>query len=208
MKQDINKTVVYRDSVGDFISFYNQYDLIDKCQPCSILDVGSGSGKLARFLRDQGYKVTTVDFDERTHPDKIGDIKDLPFSDGSFDLVSAFEILEHIPFEFFLTCLSELWRVTSDKVVISIPYQTYNIGGLLWLYKFSHPFFLRVCEYWWREYPVLEYGIHYWEMGYKGYSRKAIEKAIVSSGFRILRRFSDCRFPVHYFYVLEKGWLK
>jgi len=204
-KEDINKTVMYGDSVFDFISFYNQYDLINEIQPSSILEVGIGNGKLSMYLKQMGYDVTTCDFNEKLNPDFVGDIRELPFNDNAFNMVSAFEILEHIPFDHFKTALSELRRVTKDKVVISIPYQTYNIGGLLWIYKFHHPFFFRICEMSFKEYDILEHGIHYWEMGYKGYSRKKIEKIITEMGFKIIKRYSDCRYPVHYFFVLEKN---
>jgi SAM-dependent methyltransferase len=53
-----------------------------------ILDFGGGTGLLARRLRDQGFSATTYD----------------PFSNfdvmpsDKFDLISCFEVLEHVPF--------------------------------------------------------------------------------------------------------------
>ena len=57
---------------------------------------GIGMSGIAELLLNQGFEVTTCDFNENLEPDVVGDIRELPFEDGSFPVVMACEILEHL----------------------------------------------------------------------------------------------------------------
>lgn len=96
------------------------------------LDVGCGLGLYTEYWQSRGLKVTGVDID----PDQISlarnraEVKDLniryetaaaeclPFEDGSFDIVFANSILEHVTH--WEHCLGEWIRVLTP-------------GGLLWI---------------------------------------------------------------------------
>jgi SAM-dependent methyltransferase len=100
--------------------------------PARWLDVGSGDG---RFLDDlvtaAGADPGRVTSAERSwsalrhNPHRVlqasGD--GLPFPDGAFDVVSAFEVIEHLPVGIFEATLAELARVSRDVVVITVPNQ-------------------------------------------------------------------------------------
>lgn len=65
------------------------------------LDIGCGSGNLARGLIKKGYSVTGVDIQkflkDREIKFKKCDLDDgLPFKENSIDLITATEIIEHI----------------------------------------------------------------------------------------------------------------
>jgi SAM-dependent methyltransferase len=70
----------------------------------SLLDVGCGSGLALRLAADRGARVTGLDAAEpmidlarERLPDaelRVGDIQDLPFDDGAFDVVTAFNSLQ------------------------------------------------------------------------------------------------------------------
>ena len=71
-----------------------------------ILDVGCGSGSVAIDLHRRGYRVTGIDTAEvlvrKAHercPEVsfvIGDVAALPQSDGPFDAIAFFDVLEHL----------------------------------------------------------------------------------------------------------------
>ena len=50
------------------------------------------------------------------------DIMALPFADGSYDVVTALDVIEHLPKEGGLALLDELERVCRGQVVVLTPY--------------------------------------------------------------------------------------
>ncbi len=95
------------------------------------LDVGCATGFVVEALRELGVDAKGVDVSRWAveHPalgatGHIGYgnlLERLPFEDASFDLVSAFETLEHLPPESVPRALVELRRVTRGYVVATIP---------------------------------------------------------------------------------------
>jgi ubiquinone/menaquinone biosynthesis C-methylase UbiE len=101
--------------------------------PTSVLDVGCGEGVVTeRLARDLApTKVLGVDADEshlkaewdsRTAANlsfATGSAYDLPFEDGSFDLVCCIEVLEHL--ERPRDALAEMSRVAGRALLLSVP---------------------------------------------------------------------------------------
>ncbi len=52
----------------------------------------------------------------------VGDVRDMPFPDNSFDIVIACEILEHLEKEGATVFFSEIERVAVDLVIVSTPH--------------------------------------------------------------------------------------
>ncbi len=110
-------------SLERFITYFYQIDGIRRLKGQSILFIGVGDGVVPYFLRTAGLQVTTLDFDASLKPDVVGDIRKLPFENQSFDLVCAFEVLEHLPMEESRVALGELARVSRGDVFISVPHR-------------------------------------------------------------------------------------
>jgi SAM-dependent methyltransferase len=111
-------------SLERLISYSYQLTYLQSVQPGSILFVGLGDGMVTDHLKkNPRYAVTTVDIDALLKPDVIADIKELPFPDGSFDVVCAFEVLEHMPFEDTERAIAELARVSKQHVLVSVPHR-------------------------------------------------------------------------------------
>lgn len=97
----------------------------------TLLDVGAGWWGAAQYAVANGYpgRYIALDFSEEarrrtleivpTLDYRIGDARDMPFADGSFDVVSCGELIEHM--EDVPAFVSELVRVCKPggKVIIS-----------------------------------------------------------------------------------------
>jgi SAM-dependent methyltransferase len=113
-------------------------------EPSSVLDVGCGEGVVTeRFAqRLAPTNVLGVDADE-THLQSewhsrsasnlsfaTGSAYDLPFADGSFDLVCCIEVLEHL--ERPGDALTEMRRVAAHALLLSVPNEpSWRISHLL-----------------------------------------------------------------------------
>ena len=101
-------------------------ELRGKGAPLEILDVGGRTALLRRFLR--GDRVTLVDLEASDEPRLVlGDGSALPFADQSFDLVCAFDTLEHVPPPRRTRFLEECARVARRWVVLAGPYQSEEV---------------------------------------------------------------------------------
>lgn len=93
--------------------------LVDWCEPghdVKVLDVATGGGHVARRLREAGCTVVTVDPAPGMDPDVVAPAEDLPFADGSFDVVTCRIAAHH--FEDARKAVVEMARVTQRLLVI------------------------------------------------------------------------------------------
>jgi len=80
------------------------------------LDVATGGGHVARRLREQGLEVVSSDPAPGMQPDVLCSAEDLPFADGSFDVVVCRVAAHHFPD--VSAALAEMARVTRDRVLL------------------------------------------------------------------------------------------
>jgi ubiquinone/menaquinone biosynthesis C-methylase UbiE len=80
------------------------------------LDVATGGGHVARRLREAGINVVTVDPAPGMQPDVISRGEDLPFADGSYDVVACRVAAHH--FGDVEKAVSEMARVSRDRVIV------------------------------------------------------------------------------------------
>jgi 2-polyprenyl-3-methyl-5-hydroxy-6-metoxy-1,4-benzoquinol methylase len=110
-------------------------ELFDRAQPTSLLDVGCGEGLLVhRWAQRLGQKrVVGIDLEEesiqagwaeRQAPNleyRVMQADSLPFAANEFDLVSAIEVLEHLPDP--ERTLSEMARCAERHLLVSVPHE-------------------------------------------------------------------------------------
>jgi SAM-dependent methyltransferase len=87
------------------------------------LDVATGGGHVARRLRAEGIEVVTSDPAPGMRPDVVCRAEDLPFADGSFDVVACRTAAHH--FADVSAAVAEMARVAADRVLIV---DTVNMG--------------------------------------------------------------------------------
>lgn len=112
------------DTLERFISYWHQIHEIISLEPKKVLEVGIGNGFVTRYLRANGWNVTTLDIVSELGPDVAGSVLSLPFSDTAFDVIACFEVLEHLPYEDFTKALEELRRVSQRHLILSVPDHT------------------------------------------------------------------------------------
>ncbi|HET7855371.1 MAG TPA: class I SAM-dependent methyltransferase [Gaiellaceae bacterium] len=81
------------------------------------LDVATGGGHVANRLREQGLNVVTTDRAPGMGPDVVSRAEEIPFADGSFDVVACRVAAHH--FEDALGALREMARVSRSLVLIA-----------------------------------------------------------------------------------------
>jgi SAM-dependent methyltransferase len=82
------------------------FTAVAEVTPRKVLEVGGGEGELAERIRDElGTEVLGIDQSERMVEiqlskgidARVGDVRELPFADGEFDVVVAAWMLYHVP---------------------------------------------------------------------------------------------------------------
>lgn len=137
-----------KEEISQRLQFYlpHLYFLQDRKKPKAV-DIGCGRGEWLQIMSDEGIPVVGVD----NNASQAGDIdiegKDIEIviadaldwlreqKDGSVDLVTAFHVIEHIPFNALVALLKEVLRVLKPggKVILETPNPESLIVGA---YKF------------------------------------------------------------------------
>jgi ubiquinone/menaquinone biosynthesis C-methylase UbiE len=186
-----------------FISYWHQLDEIMTLEPESILEIGKGNGFVSNYLKSRGLKINTVDIDKRLNPNAVGSVLFIPFSDKAFEVVAAFEVLEHLPFKDFSRALAEIYRVSRKNVVLSLPDFTRAYRIYFQLPKLGE--FSRLILFPRRKKIKHVFdGEHYWEIGKDGYPLQRIMDGMRQAGFTIKKTYRIFEAPYYRFFVLTK----
>jgi SAM-dependent methyltransferase len=99
--------------------------------PTSLLDAGCGEGEmLRRGVVPAGARTVLLDRRKDSVAHTLGSVDALPFANASFDVVTCFEVLEHLPDP--AAAVRELMRVARRAVVVSVPYEPwFRVGNVL-----------------------------------------------------------------------------
>jgi SAM-dependent methyltransferase len=93
--------------------------VVELCNPhagVKVLDVATGGGHVARRLREQGAEVVTLDPSPGMRADVVAPAEEIPFADGSFDVVVSRIAAHH--FDDLGRAFGEMVRVSNRVVVI------------------------------------------------------------------------------------------
>ncbi len=116
-----------------------------RCARLEILDIGAGTGMLGKRLsewarrRDWDWRFTNLDANPVVLNSQgaaravTGSALELPFADGSFDLVVASQMTHHLNDDEVVRHWREAWRVTRDAVFICDLHRNAFLYAMLWL---------------------------------------------------------------------------
>ena len=190
-------------SKARWASFWHQLDEVQKMAPQNVLEIGPGPGLFKAIAAQFGIIVETLDIDPELHPDHVGSILDMPFPDGSYETVCAFQMLEHLPYEHSIRAFEEMLRVSRRHVVISLP-----DARRVWRYLVHIPAIGTIERFVRRPElgaPAHRFdGEHYWEINKQGFALKTVVEDL-SAHAALLRTYRVRENPYHRFFVFEKG---
>ncbi|MDD4381955.1 MAG: methyltransferase domain-containing protein [Candidatus Dojkabacteria bacterium] len=199
MSSKLKYTKAY-DSPRRFISYYYQCEIVINLKPKTVLEVGVGNKTVSNYLKEMELDVKTCDIEMPA--DYKLDVREMSkLKDDSFDVVIAYEILEHIPWEDLDKALLELRRVSKKYVVISVPWTgwPFNINIQTPIGKdFNLGFW--ISRFFANMKPRNE---HCWEIGFKNYPLKKIRNKL-KEYFRIEKDFRVELNRYHHFFILSK----
>lgn len=143
----------------------------------SILEIGPGSGFVTNYLRSKGYRVTTLDIDDRKSPDIVANLVAYHFPDP-YDHILAFEVFEHVPFEKFREILPRLKKSSRKNIFLSVP-RNYRI----WFHaELIIPYFKEVTFSIKTKRRKLITPNHFWELDYKHFTLKDLKRIFYEAG--------------------------
>lgn len=180
-------------------SVWHQLDEVIHLNPDNVLEIGPGPGIFKKVAGLFGIKVETLDLDPELEPDHVGSVVDLPFADGTFDVVCAFQVLEHLPYEESMQAFREIARVSGKYVIISLP----DVKPV-WHYQFHIPRLgirtISIPRPLFRP-PENRYDReHYWEINKRGFPLSRIVDDF-SSVVQLMKTYQVVENPYHRFFV-------
>jgi SAM-dependent methyltransferase len=109
-------------------AIFNKFPHIKEIK--TVLDVGCGFGQGIAMCRKKGIEAWGIDISDKLDTYwavanicrfcKVASADEIPFPDNSMDLVTSFDMLEHIPEEAVLSVLKEMRRVTKEYIIATI----------------------------------------------------------------------------------------
>jgi SAM-dependent methyltransferase len=91
--------------------------IVEWAEGKNALDVATGGGHVARRLSEAGFDVTTLDPAPGMGATAVAPAEDIPFADGSFDVVACRVAAHH--FEDVAEAVSEMARVSRGLVLVA-----------------------------------------------------------------------------------------
>ncbi|GAB4536381.1 MAG: hypothetical protein Fur0020_04350 [Thermodesulfovibrionia bacterium] len=201
MEKEVYLTLKYN-SKARWLSYWYQVSGTLEVSPRSVLIVGKGSGIVEgsiRQLSNGRIEIKTLDINPALNPDIIGNVTNIPFGDGSFDVGICCQVLEHLSFDKFGVALGELHRVIRSRVILSLPHKRKHlkiaikapfIGEKTIIIK--HPLTVKHCTS----------KQHYWEIA-RGVTKRQVVKEI-KRFFDIEKEFLNEINCEHRFFILKK----
>lgn len=182
-------------------SIWHQLDEVIRLRPKNVLEIGPGLGIFKQTATLFGLQVETLDLDPNLQPDHVGEATNLLFADDTYDVVCAFQMLEHLPYESSLQAFQEMARVARRYVVISLPdakpawrFRFDSLKFISFTLLIPHPFIKRPKH-------VFD-GEHFWEINKNGYNLTRVVSDLCQT-CRLIKTYRVLENPYHRFFVFE-----
>ena len=179
------------------------YKALAPLAPQRILEIGPGNGLFTHLLHHAGLAVTTLDPDPGLHPSVVAALPRLPFADNAFDLLCAFQVLEHLPFEQLAPSLADIRRVTSRYALLSLPDILPFFRCDLHLPLLGDLHLHLDLPYRLNTRPRIGHE-HFWEINMRPFPLRRVRSTILDAGFTMHHSARLRLLPYQRLFVLEK----
>jgi len=199
-----------------FFSYYLQMKTIYELQVKTVLEIGPGENFIQMYMSTLGIKYDTMDVMADSNPTYLTSLAELNTNEikTNYEMVCAFQMLEHLPYEEFEANLNKMKNLSSKYVFISLPYscnkfalglnlqfgQKKKISKSLQLIFPTNKPNRRYREEYKHEFP---WAVHYFEIGREGFALKKVLSDIEKTGLRVIDTFHSQN-AFHYFILAEK----
>ena len=189
-------------TIERWCSIWHQLDEVIRLRPETILEIGPGPGIFKNVALLFGVSVETLDLDPELNPDHVGSATTLPFEKDQYDVLCAFQMLEHLNYEDSLKAFSEMVRVSKGFIVISLPDVRTS-----WRYLFDIPKLGR-CDFSIQR-PLFKArthefdGEHFWEISKRGYELDRIIRDFSKLGAHLVKTYRVKENAYHRFFVFR-----
>ncbi|MHB1389992.1 MAG: class I SAM-dependent methyltransferase [Thermoleophilia bacterium] len=108
-------------------------------RPGRLLDIGFGDGSFLYFMKETGWDVMGVDYNEQMVERvreagidaAVGQLEDAHFADGEFDVVTLWGVLEHVQSP--TQTIKEISRISGDQALLVVYTQNAAAPEARWL---------------------------------------------------------------------------
>lgn len=222
---------------GSFLNEQKMFSFYLQCKTIaglpdvkSVLEIGPGSGVTSLLMKSINYEYYTMDAQPLVKPDYLYNFVDFNVNDidRTFDMVAAFQMLEHVPYKNSIELLDKMKKMSRKYVFISLPYYCWSFRFELLMPKFplmkkifpaklfnflTKPRIFTIDAPYknapnrtYRKQYVEEFpfAVHYWEIGRGNVTKEKLFEDIKDVGLSVRQAFHSKHHPYHYFIVCEK----
>ena len=199
-----------------FFSYYLQMKKIYDLKVKSVCEIGPGENFIQKYMKSLDIKYDTMDIFKESNPTYLSTLEDFDIStiDNKYEMVAAFQMLEHSNYDNFKANLQKMKNMSSKYIYISLPYSCNKFSFSFNIQLGQNKRFKKSLELIWptnkanrkyrKEYMIqFPWAIHYFEIGRKGFPKNKVLDDIQSVGLTILETFHSQN-SYHYFILAEK----
>ena len=196
-------------------SYLIQLKTIINLNISSVLEIGPGDDFNSDYLIKNNIEYASMNLPNAanaTYQARLEDFDEEKLT-SRVDLVAAFQMLEHSPYENFIVNIRKMAHMSKQYIFISLPFdcigfqfecalgfsqksRKLTVGFWLPTYRKNRKY---RAEYM-KEFP---WAVHHWEIGRRGYSLTKVLTDIQNQGIEIISKFHG-KNPYHYFILAKK----
>ncbi len=144
-----------------------------------ILEVGVGKKITYNLLKQQGFDIKSADIDKEKDPDIEINIAIADDSFFNYDVVLAFNIFEHIPYDEFMSVMQKCYNNKIIKMFISFP----RYGKLFADISINIPKIINKNFYITLPWGGIKTASHHWELEYSKYTKNKLISDMQGIGY-------------------------